>query len=382
MQRSALQHCKRWVVKIGSSLVTNQGRGLDLQTINQLGKQLSTMKYNGCDIVLVSSGSIAEGMSRLGWQHRPQGVHQLQAAAAIGQMGLVQAYESAFKSHGIGTAQILLTHDDLANRRRYLNARSTLKTLLELGIIPVINENDTVTTDEIKLGDNDTLAALVANLIGAEIMVILTDQEGLYDKDPRKFPDAKLIPLGGADDPALLSLASPKTGRLGSGGMLTKIQAAQRAARSGTSTLIASGQSEDVLLRLRAGDCIGTLLEANKEPLLARKQWLANQLKICGQLTIDAGACSVLLQNNSSLLAVGVTAVSGKFMRGELVACVDEQGNEIARGLVNYNANEVAKLKRQPSRKIEEILGYRNEPELIDRDNMVLIRHHVDNGEY
>ncbi len=372
MQRSALQNCKRWVIKIGSSLVTNQGRGLDLPAINQLGKQLSTMKYNGCEIVLVSSGSIAEGMSRLGWQQRPFSVHQLQAAAAIGQMGLIQAYESAFKSHGIGTAQILLTHDDLANRRRYLNARSTLNTLLKLGIIPVINENDTVTTDEIKLGDNDTLAALVANLIGAEIMVILTDQEGLYDKDPRRYGDARLIPLGSADDSSLQVLASSKGGRLGSGGMLTKIQAARRAARSGTATLIASGQLPDVLLRLRVGDDIGTLLEAKNEPLLARKQWLANQLTVCGQLTIDAGACRVLQRNNSSLLAVGVTAVSGKFKRGELVACVDDGGNEIARGLINYNADEVEKLKRQPSSKIEEILGYRDEPELIDRDNMVL----------
>lgn len=330
------------------------------------------MKHQGCEIVLVSSGSIAEGMCRLGWQQRPHSLHELQAAAAIGQMGLVQAYESAFKSHGIGTAQVLLTHDDLANRRRYLNARSTLNTLLNLGVIPVINENDTVTTDEIKFGDNDTLAALVANLIGADVLVILTDQQGLFDKDPRNHPGARLIPLGDAEDTALLMLATDKGGRLGSGGMRSKIQAAQRAARSGTATLIAAGQQQDVLLRVRAGEPIGTLLEARNEPLLARKQWLANQLKVRGQLTIDAGARRVLLENNASLLAVGITAVSGDFKRGELVACVDEQQSEIARGLVNYSADEIDKLKQQPSNKIQAILGYSGEPELIDRDNMVV----------
>ncbi len=372
MQREALKHCRRWVVKIGSSLVTDDGRGLDTQAITRWGKQLAAMKYQGCEIVLVSSGSIAEGMCRLGWQQRPHSLHELQAAAAIGQMGLVQAYESAFKSHGIGTAQVLLTHDDLANRRRYLNARSTLNTLLNLGVIPVINENDTVTTDEIKFGDNDTLAALVANLIGADVLVILTDQQGLFDKDPRNHPGARLIPLGDAEDTALLMLATDKGGRLGSGGMRSKIQAAQRAARSGTATLIAAGQQQDVLLRVRAGEPIGTLLEARSEPLLARKQWLANQLKVRGQLTIDAGARRVLLENNASLLAVGITAVSGDFKRGELVACVDEQQSEIARGLVNYSADEIDKLKQQPSNKIQAILGYSGEPELIDRDNMVV----------
>lgn len=372
MQREALKHCRRWVVKIGSSLVTGDGRGLDTQAITRWGKQLAAMKHQGCEIVLVSSGSIAEGMCRLGWQQRPHSLHELQAAAAIGQMGLVQAYESAFKSHGIGTAQVLLTHDDLANRRRYLNARSTLNTLLNLGVIPVINENDTVTTDEIKFGDNDTLAALVANLIGADVLVILTDQQGLFDKDPRNHPGARLIPLGDAEDTALLMLATDKGGRLGSGGMRSKIQAAQRAARSGTATLIAAGQQQDVLLRVRAGEPIGTLLEARNEPLLARKQWLANQLKVRGQLTIDAGARRVLLENNASLLAVGITAVSGDFKRGELVACVDEQQSEIARGLVNYSADEIDKLKQQPSNKIQAILGYSGEPELIDRDNMVV----------
>ena len=374
MQRSTLRTSQRWVIKIGSSLLTDDGRGLDFEAINRWCKQLATMKHNGCEIVLVSSGSIAEGMSRLGWETRPHSVHKLQAAAAIGQMGLVQAYESAFKSHGIGTAQILLTHDDLANRRRYLNARSTLNTLLDLGVIPVINENDTVTTDEIKLGDNDTLAALVSNLISAEVMVILTDQEGLFDKNPRSNPDAKLIPFGSADDPALLALATSEGGHLGSGGMRTKIQAAQRAARSGTNTLIVSGRESDILLKLRDGEAIGTLLHAENEPMLARKRWLANQLKVSGKLTIDDGARRVLLQNDASLLAVGVTAVSGTFKRGELVACVDAQGAEVARGLINYNAEEVTRLKGHPSSSIEEILGYRDEPELINKDNMVLTR--------
>ncbi|MEM7293756.1 MAG: glutamate 5-kinase [Pseudomonadota bacterium] len=372
VNRSQLKSCRRWVVKIGSSLVTADGRGLDLKAIEHWGHQLAEMRQSGCDIVLVSSGSIAEGMSRLGWAERPQTVHELQAAAAIGQMGLVQAYESAFKSHGVGTAQILLTHDDMANRRRYLNARSTLNTLLELGTIPVINENDTVTTDESKLGDNDTLASLVANLISADILVILTDQEGMYDADPRTSPDANLIPHGSAEDTTLLELATATGGRFGSGGMRTKLLAAQRAALSGTSTVIASGRLDNVLQRLRDGDALGTLLEASSEPLLARKQWLANQLKVSGQVTIDAGARRVLVENNRSLLAVGVVAVSGEFKRGELVSCIDTENREVARGLINYSADEVDLLKQQPSNRIEAILGYRNEPELIDRDNLVI----------
>ncbi|MEM7207743.1 MAG: glutamate 5-kinase [Pseudomonadota bacterium] len=371
MERSALKKCKRWVIKIGSSLVTADGRGLDLDAIQSWGQQLAKLKRSGCEIVLVSSGSIAEGMSRLGWHKRPNSVHELQAAAAIGQMGLVQAYESAFKIHGIGTAQILLTHDDLGNRRRYLNARSTLNTLLELGTIPVINENDTVTTDEIKLGDNDTLAALVANLIGADVMVILTDQDGLYDADPRKGNNARLIPSGQADDPRLLALATSGSGRLGSGGMRTKIEAARRAARSGTTTLIASGRVDNALTHLHAGVDLGTLLSAANEPLLARKQWLANTLKAAGSLTVDDGAKRVLLQHNTSLLAVGVTNVCGQFKRGDLVTCHDSSGNEIARGLINYSAQETEQLKGQPSDRIKSILGYCDEPELINRDNMV-----------
>ena len=374
MSASLSSQC--WVVKIGSSLVTDDGQGLDEAAIKNWGQQLSKMKQDGCDIVLVSSGSIAEGMSRLGWRERPSRLHELQAAAAIGQMGLVQAYESSFKQHGIGTAQILLTHDDLANRQRYLNARSTLQTLLTLGVIPVINENDTVTTDEIKLGDNDTLAALVANLLSADTMVILTDQQGLYDSNPRDNPQAKLLPESRADNAALLSLATSKGGRLGSGGMLTKIEAARRASRSGTRTIIASGYEPDVLLRLSQGERIGTLLVPGSKPLVARKRWLANQLKVAGHLTIDGGARKVLQQNNTSLLAVGVVAVSGQFKRGELVACIDIDGVEIARGLINYNAKEVAALKGQASDNIKSILGYCDEPELINRDNLVLVVSH------
>ncbi len=370
--RKRIRNSKRWVVKVGSSLVTADGRGLDLNATRAWAEQIVKLKQNNCEVVLVSSGSISEGMSRLGWKERPSAVHQLQAAAAVGQMGLVQAYESNFKQHDEQTAQILLTHEDLANRERYLNARSTLQTLLSLGVTPIINENDTVTTDEIKFGDNDTLSALVANLIDADTLIILTDQQGLFSEDPRKNPKATLIERATAGDPKALAMAGPSGTHIGSGGMSTKLIAAERAARSGTTTIIASGREENVLLRLKEGERIGTMLTSAKVPLVARKQWLANQLKARGKLILDEGACNVLRNNGSSLLAVGVTDVQGLFRRGEMVTCHDRDKTEIARGLSNYSSEEISKLKGQPSSKIEEILGYSDEPELINRDNMVV----------
>ncbi|CAG0878797.1 unnamed protein product [Cyprideis torosa] len=357
---------------VGSSLVTADGAGLDLNATHAWAEQIVKLKHNGCEVVLVSSGSISEGMSRLGWKKRPSAVHQLQAAAAVGQMGLIQAYESSFKQHGEQTAQILLTHEDLANRERYLNARSTLQTLLSLNVTPIINENDTVTTDEIKFGDNDTLSALVANLIDADTLIILTDQHGLFSEDPRKNPNAQLIERATAGDPEILTMAGPSGTLIGSGGMRTKLIAAERAARSGTTTIIASGREENVLLRLKDGESIGTMLTSAKAPLLARKQWLANQLKARGRLILDDGACNVLRNNGSSLLAVGVTSVEGTFRRGEMVTCHDAHLKEIARGLSNYSSEEISKLKGHPSNQIEAILGYRDEPELINRDNMVV----------
>ncbi|MDO6460579.1 glutamate 5-kinase [Granulosicoccaceae sp. 1_MG-2023] len=370
--RNRLINARRWVIKVGSSLVTADGAGLDLDATAAWARQIAELNAADCEVVLVSSGSIAEGMSRLGWHKRPDAVHELQAAAAVGQMGLVQAYESHFREHSIQTAQILLTHADLANRQRYLNARSTLTTLISLGVTPIINENDTVTTDEIRFGDNDTLSALVANLIDADTLVILTDQQGLFDCDPRKNPHARLIERATAGDPALLAMAGPSGSHIGSGGMSTKLTAAERAARSGTTTIIASGREQNVLPRLKRGEAIGTMLTAGHAPMLARKQWLANQLKARGTLTLDEGACRVLRERGSSLLAVGVTDVTGEFMRGELVRCVDSEGKEVARGLTNYHGSEVRKLMGQPSSRIAEILGYVDQPELINRDNMVV----------
>ncbi|MDQ7074635.1 MAG: glutamate 5-kinase [Gammaproteobacteria bacterium] len=374
MTRHSLIDSQRWVVKIGSALITDDGKGLDLQAMQAWAKQMAELHQQGHQLILVSSGSVAEGMSRFGWQTRPNTLHELQAAAAVGQMGLVQAYESSFQTYQIRTAQILLTHDDLADRQRYLNARSTLRTLLKLGVIPIINENDTVATDEIRFGDNDTLGALVANLVEADTLVILTDQEGLFDQDPRHNPNAQLIQEGKAEDSNLLALAGPSAGTLGRGGMTTKILAAARAARSGSQTVIASGRETDVLPRLKQGERIGTLLTPSQEPLMARKQWLANQLKVRGQLHLDAGASRMIQQNGSSLLAVGIKDVSGHFVRGDVVACLDQNGNEIARGLVNYSALETQKIKGQSSQKIAELLGYVDEPELIHRDNLALTR--------
>ncbi len=373
MQPSPLAAATTLVVKVGSSLVTNQGRGLDVQAIARWAAQIAELRSLGKKCVLVSSGAIAEGLQRLGWTKRPRAMHELQAAAAVGQMGLVQCYETCFRKHGLATAQILLTHADMADRQRYLNARSTLRTLLELGVIPVINENDTVVTDEIKFGDNDTLGALVANLVEADALIILTDQAGLYDADPRKVPGAKLIQERQANDPALESIAGGAGSALARGGMLTKVLAAKRAARSGAHTVIAGGREDDVLLRIARGERVGTLLTAGTVPLAARKQWLADLVNIGGRLKLDAGAVRALASRGKSLLPIGVVEVTGEFERGAVVACDDAQGREIARGLANYSADETRRIMRKPSAEIESILGYVDEPELIHRDNLVLL---------
>jgi glutamate 5-kinase len=360
------------VVKIGSALLTNSSFGLDTTAIAGWVGQIAQLRARGIEVVLVSSGAVAAGMQRLGFSSRPHALHELQALAAVGQMGLVQLYESLFQRHGIHTAQVLLTHDDLANRERYLNARSTLRTLLTLSVVPVINENDTVATDEIRFGDNDTLAALVANLVEAELLIILTDQAGLYNKDPRQHPDAALVQEGEAGDPRLLEMAGG-AGSLGRGGMRTKLLAADKAQRSGAATVIASGHEPEILSRLLAGESIGTCLRPSHGRIAARKQWLAGHLQIRGNLTLDDGAVKVLRQAGKSLLPVGVKAVEGQFVRGEVVACLDQAGREVARGLMNYSSEETARIAGQPSDRIEAILGYVDEPELIHRDNMVLV---------
>jgi glutamate 5-kinase len=362
------------VVKVGSSLVTNNGDGLDRIAIAEWASQIATLVQQGKQVVLVSSGAVAEGMQRLGWKKRPVAVNELQAAAAVGQMGLVQMYESCFSQHQLHTAQVLLTHDDLADRKRYLNARTTLRTLLDLKVIPIINENDTVVTDEIRFGDNDTLGSLVANLIEADVLVILTDQQGLYSADPRKDPNAQFVQHATAGDLALEQMAGGAGSSVGTGGMLTKILAAKRAARSGAHTVIASGRESNVLVRLSTGEAIGTHLEATQMKIAARKQWLADHLRTTGKVVLDAGAVRVLVAEGKSLLPIGVTAVEGYFERGDVVACVDVDGNEVARGLVNYSASETARVMRKPSQQIESILGYVDESELIHRDNLVLLR--------
>lgn len=370
--RERLTRGKRWVIKVGSSLLTADGQGLDHELIRQWSAQMAAMASDGHDVVLVSSGSIAEGITRLGWPKRPTAVHELQAAAAVGQMGLVQAYESVFKQFNRNTAQVLLTHEDMANRRRYLNARATLNTLLSFGVVPIVNENDTVTTDEIRLGDNDTLAAMVVSLIEADVLVLLTDQHGLYNKDPRKHTDAVLLDVANASDPSVHALAGPSGSQFGSGGMNTKIQAAERAAKNGATTVIASGRETDVLLRLKNGEHLGTMLTTDQAPQVARKRWLSNQLRVRGTLTLDTGAVDTLRKRGASLLSVGVTHCTGNFQRGELVACVDAHQVEHARGLINYSSDEAQKLLGQPSSSIATLLGYEGEPELIHRDNMVL----------
>jgi len=367
--REKLKSARRWVVKIGSALLTANGKGLDQAA--WVG-QMVALQQQGIELVLVSSGAVAEGMVRMGLSRRPDAVHELQACAAIGQMGLVQAYESYFREHGVKTAQILLTHDDLSDRKRYLNARNTLRTLLDWNVLAVINENDTVATDEIRFGDNDTLAALVANLVEADALVILTDQEGMFDRDPRHDPTAQLLPEVQAMDERLLAMAGGG-GLLGRGGMITKVRAARLAARSGCATIIASGQGENVLVRLSNAEVLGTLLLPEQDRLAARKQWLAGHLQMAGKLVIDAGAARALRQGGRSLLPVGVKAVEGNFSRGEVVACVDEQGRQVAVGLVNYPADEARKIAGQASEKIENLLGYVDDAELVHRDNMVVV---------
>jgi glutamate 5-kinase len=371
-KRHKLTSAHRWVIKIGSALLTDNGVGLNRDNIAQWVQQIAHLRQQGMEILLVSSGAVAEGMCRLGWQRRPHALHAQQAAAAVGQMGLVQAWESSFSQYGLHTAQILLTHDDLSNRHRYLNARSTIRSLLQLGVVPVINENDTVVTDEIRFGDNDTLAALAANLVEADHLIILTDQLGLFDRDPRQHTEAQLIDEAAVDDEKLDVMAGAAGGLLGRGGMATKLRAARLAARSGTCTVIASGRDPEALLRIRSAENIGTLLTANQMPLAAHKQWLAGHLQLRGKLVLDEGAVKVLKTAGKSLLAVGVIGVEGRFGRGEVVACVDNNGREIARGLVNYPAEEVKRLLGQSSDHIEKILGYVAEPELIHRDNMVV----------
>jgi glutamate 5-kinase len=370
--RERVQTTRRWVVKIGSALITGDGKGLDRDRLRDWVDQIADLIAAGNEVVVVSSGAVAEGMKRMAWARRPTSLHELQAAAAIGQMGLVQAWESCFQRRGLHTAQVLLTHDDLSDRRRYLNARSTLRALVGLGVVPVVNENDAVANEELRLGDNDTLAALVANLIEADLLVLLTDQQGLFDADPRHHPGAGLVGHAHADDPALDGMAGGG-GLLGQGGMQTKVRAARLAARSGAATVIAYGRAENVLQRLKAGEPLGSLLTPSQGPDAARKRWLAGQLQARGQLVIDAGAARVLRESGRSLLAVGVREVRGGFRRGEVVACIDEDGREIARGLVNYGADEARRIMGQPSGAIERILGYVDEDELIHRDNLVLV---------
>jgi len=371
--RDKVSGAQRWVVKIGSALLTADGKGLDRGAMAVWVEQMVTLRAQGVELVLVSSGAVAAGMSRLGWTARPSAIHELQAAAAIGQMGLVQAWESSFGEHGRRTAQILLTHDDLSDRKRYLNARSTLRTLVELDVVPVINENDTVVTDGIRFGDNDTLAALVANLVEADLLVILTDRDGMFDADPRNNPDAQLIHEARADDPALDAVAGGVGGALGRGGMQTKLRAARLAARSGAHTVIVGGAIEQVLARLKAGELLGTLLVPERGMLAARKQWLAGHLQTRGTLVLDDGAVKALVSDRKSLLPVGVKAVQGSFRRGEMVICVAPDGREIARGLVNYSALEAQKIIGRPSDEIERLLGYVDEPELVHRDNLILV---------
>ncbi len=370
----AVRRARRIVVKVGSSLVTDEGRGLDERAIGEWSRQLAILVRDGREVIMVSSGAIAEGMKRLGWSTRPHQIHELQAAAAVGQMGLAQMYESKLREHGLGSAQVLLTHADLADRERYLNARSTLLTLLKLGVVPVINENDTVVNDEIKFGDNDTLGALVANLVEADVLIILTDQKGLYTADPRKDPGAEFVHCAKAGDPDLELMAGGAGSSLGRGGMLTKILAARRAAGSGASTVIAWGREPDVLRRLCAGEPIGTLLVAQTLKTQARKQWIADHLQLRGAVTVDAGAAGKLRDEGKSLLPIGMTAVEGEFSRGDVIAVREEGGAEIARGLANYSSFEARLICRKPSSEFERLLGYAAEPEMLHRDNLVITR--------
>ena len=374
LNSSVLQNAKRIVVKVGSSLVTNDGRGLDEEAIGEWCRQLAVLMRDGREVIMVSSGAIAEGMKRLGWTSRPTAIQELQAAAAVGQMGLAQMYETKLRGHQLGSAQVLLTHADLADRERYLNARSTLLTLLKLGVVPVINENDTVVNDEIKFGDNDTLGALVANLVEADVLVILTDQKGLFTADPRKEPTAQFIHEAKAGDPALEAMAGGAGSSIGRGGMITKILAAKRAAGSGASTVIAYGREPDALVRIIQGDSIGTLLVAQTQKTQARKQWMADHLQLRGTVIVDAGAAAKVRDEGKSLLPIGMVQVEGDFSRGDVIAVKSPDGTEIARGLANYASGEARLLCRKPSSEFEKLLGYVAEPEMLHRDNLVLTR--------
>ena len=369
-----LRNARRIVVKVGSSLVTNEGRGLDADAIGHWCEQLAALVKDGREVIMVSSGAIAEGMKRLGWATRPKGIHELQAAAAVGQMGLAQVYETKLRENGIGSAQVLLTHADLADRERYLNARSTLLTLLSLGVVPVINENDTVVNDEIKFGDNDTLGALVANLVEADALVILTDQKGLYTADPRKDPAAQFVHQASAGDAALEAMAGGAGSSIGRGGMITKILAAKRAAGSGASTVIAWGREPQALIRLSQGEAIGTLLVAQTQKNQARKQWMSDHLQMRGSVTVDPGAAGKVRDEGKSLLPIGMTAVNGEFSRGDVIAVLDTEGSEIARGLANYSSSEARLICRKSSSEFEKLLGYTGEPEMLHRTNLVLTR--------
>ncbi len=378
LSTSVMAQAQRLVVKVGSSLVTNEGRGIDAQAIATWAAEIAALRDLGREIVVVSSGAVAEGMKRLSWVRRPQSMRDLQAAAAVGQMGLAQVYETEFRRFGLQTAQILLTHEDLADRTRYLNARSTLTRLIELGVIPIINENDTVVTDEIKVGDNDTLAALVTNLIEADALVILTDQAGLYTADPRSHPDARLLSKVKAGDPRLEAMAGGAGSLIGKGGMLTKVLAARRAASAGAHTIVASGRESKVLQRLAGGEMIGTSFIANTAKLTARKQWIADQLQLRGALVLDAGALKALLRDGKSLLPIGVSEVQGDFARGDVVACLSQAGSEVGRGLINYASSEARRIIGKPSSEIESLLGFVEEPELIHRSNLVIT--HLDDS--
>lgn len=372
MTREFIPGTRRWVVKVGSALVTAEGRGLDHDRIARWSAQIAALRAEGVEVVVVSSGAVAEGMARLGWRSRPQSLSQLQAAASVGQMGLVQAYERSFQAHALHTAQVLLTHEDVAHRRRYLNARNSLLTLIGLGVIPIVNENDSVATEEIRLGDNDTLGALTANLIEAELLVLLTDQEGMYDADPRDNPQAQLIDARAADDPELMRMAGGSSGALGRGGMKTKVAAAAQAARSGASTIIADGRKPDVLLRIRQGEPEGSLLTASGRQMPARKRWILGQRQVKGSVQVDEGAARVLRESGRSLLPVGITGVAGSFARGDLVACIGPDGAELARGLTNYDARDGRLIVGKSSQEINDVLGYAGEAEFIHRDNLVI----------
>ena len=371
--RAQIPATRRWIVKIGSALLTRDGAGLDPEVLGPWIAQMAAQRAAGRELVLVSSGAVAQGMARMGWRQRPQALHELQAAAAIGQMGLIRAYEDGFSRHGLHTAQVLLTRDDLADRKRYLNARSTLRTLLAIGVVPVVNENDTVATDELRFGDNDTLAALVANLVEADLLILLTDQDGLFSANPHLDPKSLLIGEARVDDPRLDQAAGGSSGALGTGGMITKLRAARLAARSGCATVIAPGRRAQSLTSIAAGDDVGSLLVPAQGPQAARKRWLAGHLRVTGRLVLDDGAVKALREGGRSLLAVGVTDVYGHFARGEVVACVDNQGQEVARGLVNYDAQDAIRIKGLPSSRFEAVLGFVDDDELIHRDNLVLL---------